>query len=58
MVEFWNLPNITVGGKRILDVNFAVMEGKSELLLGMNIINKLNIWKIDLENYQIYLNDQ
>lgn len=58
MVEFWNLPNITVGGKRILDVNFAVMEGKSELLLGMNIINKLNIWKIDLENYKIYLNDQ
>ena len=58
MVEFWNLPNITVGGKRILDVNFAVMEGKSELLLGMNIINKLNIWKIDLENYKIFLNDQ
>jgi hypothetical protein len=34
------------------------MEGKSELLLGMNIINKLNIWKIDLENYKIYLNNQ
>lgn len=57
LVEFWNLPNIIVGGKKINDVNFAVMEGQLEPLLGMNIINKLNIWKIDLENYKIHLKD-
>jgi hypothetical protein len=57
LVEFWNLPNIIVGGKKINDVNFAVMEGQLEPLLGMNIINKLNIWKIDLDNYKIHLKD-
>lgn len=57
LVEFWNLPNIIVGGKQINDVNFAVIEGQLEPLLGMNIINKLNIFKIDLENYKIHLKD-
>ncbi|MDP2160601.1 MAG: retropepsin-like aspartic protease [Flavobacterium sp.] len=57
LVEFWNIPNIIVGGKKIKDVDFAVMDGKIEPLLGMNIINKLNIWKIDLNNYKIYLNN-
>lgn len=57
LVEFWNIPNIIVGGKKINDVNFAVMDGNIEPLLGMNIINKLNIWKIDLEDYKIYLNN-
>lgn len=57
LVEFWNIPNITVGGKKINDVNFAVMDGNIEPLLGMNIINKLNIWKIDLKDYKIYLNN-
>lgn len=53
--EFWNLPSIIVSHKKINDVNFAVMEGYIEPLLGMNILNKLNIWKIDLENNKIYL---
>jgi hypothetical protein len=57
LVEFWNLPSIIVGGKKINDVNFAVMNGNIEPLLGMNILNKLNIWKIDLENYKIHLNN-
>lgn len=55
LVELWNLPNILVGGKKINDVDFAVMEGYIQPLLGMNIINKLNIYKIDLENNRIYL---
>ena len=58
LVEFWNLPNIIVGGKKINDVDFAVMDGNIEPLLGMNILNKLNIWKIDLENYKIYLKNE
>lgn len=57
LVEFWNIPNIIVGGKKINDVNFAVMDGNIEPLLGMNIINKLNIWKMDLKDYKIYLNN-
>ena len=55
LVELWNLPQIVIGGKKINDVDFAVMEGSITPLLGMNIINKLNIYKIDLENYMIYL---
>jgi hypothetical protein len=57
LVEFWNIPSIIVGGKKINDINFAVMEGNIEPLLGMNILNKLNIWKIDLENNKIHLKD-
>lgn len=57
LVEFWNLPNLVVGGKKINDVNFAVMDGDIKPLLGMNIINKLNAYKIDLENNKIYLKD-
>ena len=58
LVEFWNLPNIIISGKQINDVDFAVMDGNIKPLLGMNILNKLNIWKIDLENYKIYLNNE
>lgn len=55
LVELWNLPNIVIDGKKINDINFAVMEGNIQPLLGMNIINKLNIYKIDLEDNKIYL---
>ena len=58
LVEFWNIPNIIVGGKKINDVNFAVMNGNIKPLLGMNILNKLNIYKIDLEDYKIYLRNE
>lgn len=58
LVEFWNLPSVIVGGRKINDVNFAVMDGHIKPLLGMNILNKLNIYKIDLENYKIYLKNE
>jgi predicted aspartyl protease len=55
LVEFWNIPSIIIDGKKINDVDFTVMEGVNiKPLLGMNILNKLNIYKIDLENYKIY----
>jgi hypothetical protein len=56
LVEFWNVPSIIIDGKKVNDVDFTVMEGNNiKPLLGMNILNKLNIYKIDLENYKIYL---
>lgn len=56
LVEFWNIPSIIINGKKINDIDFAVMEGNNiKPLLGMNVLNKLNIYKIDLENYKIYL---
>lgn len=59
LVEFWNIPSIIIGGKKINDVDFTVMEGSNIMpLLGMNILNKLNIYKIDLENYKIYLKNE
>jgi hypothetical protein len=59
LVEFWNLPSIIIGGKKINDVDFTVMEGNNiKPLLGMNILNKLNIYKIDLENYKIHLKNE
>jgi predicted aspartyl protease len=55
LVEFWNIPSIIIDGKKINDVDFTVLEGVNiKPLLGMNILNKLNIYKIDLENYKIY----
>ena len=59
LVEFWNIPSVIIGGKKINDVDFSVMEGNNIMpLLGMNILNKLNIYKIDLENYKIYLKNE
>jgi predicted aspartyl protease len=59
LVEFWNIPSIIIDGKKINDVDFTVMEGVNiKPLLGMNILNKLNIYKIDLENYKIYLKNE
>lgn len=59
LVEFWNIPSVIIGGKKINDVDFTVMEGENIMpLLGMNILNKLNIYKIDLENYKIYLKNE
>lgn len=59
LVEFWNVPSIIIGGKKINDVDFTVMDGNNiKPLLGMNILNKLNIYKIDLENYKIYIKNE
>jgi hypothetical protein len=58
LVELWNLPEIKIGDKKINNVDFAVMDGDIKPLLGMNIINRLNIYKIDLENYKIYLKSE
>lgn len=56
LVEFWNVPNIIIGGKKINNVYFTVIDGENiNPLLGMDILNKLNIYKIDLENYKIHL---
>jgi hypothetical protein len=55
LVEVWNIPNIIINGKKINDVDFTVMDGEVKPLLGMNILNKLNIYKIDLENNLIHL---
>jgi predicted aspartyl protease len=59
LVEFWNIPSIIIDGKKINDVDFTVMDGNDiKPLLGMNILNKLSIYKIDLENYKIYLKSE
>ena len=59
LVEFWNVPSIIIDGKKVNDVDFTVMDGNNiKPLLGMNILNKLNIYKIDLENYKIYLKNE
>lgn len=59
LVEFWNVPSIIIDGKKVYDVDFTVMDGNNiKPLLGMNILNKLNIYKIDLENYKIYLKNE
>ena len=56
--KFWNLPNLIIGGKKINNVDFAVMDADIEPLLGMNILNKMNIYKIDLEKNKIYLKNE
>lgn len=56
LVEFWKLPSIIIGSKKITDITFAVIgDNNLSMLLGMNILNQLDIWKIDLENNKIYL---
>ena len=58
LVEVWNIPSIIINGKKINDVDFTVMDGIIKPLLGMNILNKLNIYKIDLENNLIHLKSE
>ena len=59
LVEFWNVPSIIIDGKKVNDVDFTVMDGNNiKPLLGMNILNKLNIYKIALENSKIYLKNE
>ena len=59
LVEFWNVPSIIIDRKKVNDVDFTVMDGNNiKPLLGMNILSKLNIYKIDLENYKIYLKNE
>lgn len=56
LAEFWNIPSIDINGVKISNVHFIVMEGKGiKPLLGMNILNSLNIYKMDLDNNKIYL---
>ncbi len=58
LVELWKLPQIVICGKKVNDIDFAVIDGNITPLLGMNIINKLNIYKIDFENNKIYLKNE
>lgn len=56
LVEYWVISKLKIGNKTINDVVFAVQKNSTATpLLGMNILNKLDIWKIDLENNKIYL---
>lgn len=56
LVEFWVIPQVKIGNKTVNDIVVAVQKDSTATpLLGMNILNKLNIWKIDLENNKIYL---
>lgn len=55
LIEFWTVPNIKISNMKFDKLTFGVIDNDIKLLLGMNIINKLNIEKIDLENYKIYI---
>jgi hypothetical protein len=56
LVEFWQIPQINIGSKILKDVVFSVIDRENiSPLLGMNILNKLGIYKIDLDDNKIYL---
>lgn len=55
-VEIWKIPSLIIGGKTIVNTYFSVINDNNITpLLGMNLLNKLDIWKIDLDNNMIYL---
>jgi tetratricopeptide (TPR) repeat protein len=57
-IEIWKIPTLKIGDKIIKNVDFSVINDNNVTpLLGMNILEKLDIWKIDLENNKIYLLD-
>ncbi len=56
LIEFWAISKLKIGNKIIEDVVIGVQKtNTAQPLLGMNILNKLDIWKIDLDNNKIYL---
>lgn len=55
-VEIWKIPSLIIGSKTIVNTYFSVINDNNITpLLGMNLLNKLDIWKIDLNNNMIYL---
>lgn len=55
-VELWSIPQIKIGNRIIKDALFGVIDNNEiQPLLGMNILNKLNILNINLEQNKIYL---
>jgi clan AA aspartic protease (TIGR02281 family) len=55
-VEYWKISTLKVGAITLNNVLFSVIDSKdSPLLLGMDFLNLLDIWKIDLENNKIFL---
>ncbi|MFA7444394.1 MAG: retropepsin-like aspartic protease [Flavobacteriaceae bacterium] len=56
LVELWTIPELKIGNKTVTNVVVGVQKNNTtQPLLGMNILNKLDIWKIDLDNNKIYL---
>lgn len=55
-IEIWKIPSITVGKTVINNIYFSVINETDFIpLLGMDILQSLNIWKIDLNDNKIYL---
>lgn len=55
-VEIWKIPSLKIGSKTIENTYFSVINDNNITpLLGMNLLSKLDIWKIDLDNNMIYL---
>lgn len=55
-VEIWKIPIVKIGSRTLQNIYFSVMNDNNITpLLGMNILSKLDIWKMDLDNNMIYL---
>lgn len=55
-IEYWKVSFLKVDTKTFDNFVFSVIDKKNTpLLLGMDFLDKLNIWKIDLENNKIFL---
>lgn len=56
LVEYWTIPQLKIGNRILTNIVVVIQKNNTSTpLLGMNILSKLNIWKIDLENNKIYL---
>jgi predicted aspartyl protease len=55
-IEIWKIPTLKIGNKTINNLYFSVINDNNFIpLLGMDILQRLDIWKIDLNNDKIYL---
>src|SRR5690554_4215387 len=54
--EIWSIPSFKIGNREIKNITIGVIDKANvESLLGMDVLNKLDILKIDLMNDKIYL---
>lgn len=57
--ELWSIPELKISNRIINNITIAVIDGNNiEPLLGMDILEKLDVMKIDLTNDKIYLYNQ
>lgn len=57
--EVWSIPSLKIGNRTINDIIIGVIDKPNvEPLLGMDILGKLDVLKIDLANDKIYLYGQ